>query len=172
MVEGVQVYGWIWQGGLVSTRYVMQKEHIIFGTMGGVQLGLNTIHFVIYSFCKPQLGKTLLDDIVFLGKHSEVLKSLNLFFWGKISVWDKYKFFGRMNIRINLPQKKSTNIFANEYIRPKYSNVFEYNIICPRFFQDNFGHFYILCYFGPILNHFGTIITSFNNFWETMKIQI
>ena len=28
--------------------------------------------------------------------------------------------------------KKSMNIFANEYIRPKYSNVFEYQIIFPR----------------------------------------
>ena len=40
----------------------------------------------------------------------------------------------RMNIRINLPMKKSTNIFANEYICPKYSNVFEYQIIFPRLF--------------------------------------
>ena len=39
-----------------------------------------------------------------------------------------------MNIQINSPMKKSTNIFANEYICPKYLNVFEYQIIFPRLF--------------------------------------
>ena len=72
----------------------------------------------------------------------------------------------QMNIRINTPQKKSTNIFANEYIHAKYSNIFEYQIICPRLFWT------ILCYFGPISNHFGPIITICNHFWETIRIQI
>ena len=72
-----------------------------------------------------------------------------------------------MNIRISSPIKKSTNILANEYICPKYLNVLEYQIIL-----DYFGHFHMLCYFVPILNHFGPIIKNFNHFWETMKIQI
>ena len=86
--------------------------------------------------------------------------SLNVYL--SYSVWDKYNFFwhewtseyicyprywtneypnifgmikiSRMNIKINLPMKKSTNIFANEYICQKYFNVFEYQIIFPRLF--------------------------------------
>ena len=34
----------------------------------------------------------------------------------------------QMNIRINLPLEKSMNIFANEYIRPTYLNIFDYQI--------------------------------------------
>ena len=46
-----------------------------------------------------------------------------------------------MNIQINSPMKKSMNIFANEYICPKYSNVFEYQIGFPRLFWTIFAIF-------------------------------
>ena len=43
------------------------------------------------------------------------------------------------------------NILANEYIRPKYSNIFKYQIIWRRFFWNYFGDFHILYYFLPII---------------------
>ena len=80
------------------------------------------------------------------------------------TVWDEYKFFGRMNIRIylyhrywtneypnifgmikisrmniriNSPLKKLTKFFANEYMCPKYLNVFKYQIIFPRLLPNS-----------------------------------
>ena len=69
----------------------------------------------------------------------------------------------QINIQITLPQEKTMNNFANEYFHPKYLNIFKYLIICTRlfFFFDYFGHFHILCFFGPILNHFGPVISIF-----------
>ena len=49
------------------------------------------------------------------------------------------------------------NTFANEYIRPKYLNVFKYHIICPIPFLTYLA--ILIFFFGPILNHFGPIIT-------------
>ena len=75
-----------------------------------------------------------------------------------------------MNIRINSPMKKSTNIFANEYIFPKYSNVFKYQI----FSQEYFGLFWPLSYvvvFWPILNHFGQIIKNLTIFGKQWKFK-
>ena len=42
----------------------------------------------------------------------------------------------------------------------------------PYIILNYFGNFHILWYLGPILNQFDTMITIFNHFWETMKIQI
>ena len=43
----------------------------------------------------------------------------------------------------------------------------------PNIVLDFFGNFNILCYFGPILNHFGPIITIFNHFvGKNVKMDI
>ena len=42
----------------------------------------------------------------------------------------------------------------------------------PKIVFDYLGNFHISVYFGHIFTHFGPIITVFNNFWETLKIQM
>ena len=77
-----------------------------------------------------------------------------------------------MNIQIKSPMKKSLNIFANEYICPKYSNVFKYQIIFQTLFWTIFAIF-ICCVFCTHIEPFWTNNKKkINNFWETMKIQI
>ena len=100
-------------------------------------------------------------------------------------VWNEYKFFGRMNIRIySLPYildewiseyirhdknitNENPNKFSNEKINEYFcewiylSKIFECIRISdyvPNIILDYFGHFHMLCYFVPILNHFGPII--------------
>ena len=58
----------------------------------------------------------------------------------------------RMNIQINSPWENL------QYM--------------PKIVLEFFGDFHILCYFGPLLTHFGPIITISNNFWETLKIEM
>ena len=108
-------------------------------------------------------------------------------------------FFGRMNIRIySLPyildkwiseyirhDRSITNEYPNKFALEKIykcfgewiylSKLFEYIQISdyiPKIVLDNFGNFYILCYFRPMLDNVEPIITIFNNFWETQKILI
>ena len=65
----------------------------------------------------------------------------------------------------------------NEYFGEQIylSKIFE-NIqisdFMPKIVLDYLGDFHISCYFGHMYNHFGSIITVFNNFWETLKIQM
>ena len=107
------------------------------------------------------------------------------------SVWDKYNFFGQMNIRIySLPQilnewiseymrhdKKNTNEHTNKFAVEKINKYFcewiylskiikciQISDNLPMIVLDYFGYFHILCYFGPILNHFLPIIISLNIF--------
>ena len=75
-----------------------------------------------------------------------------------------------MNIRLNSPQKKSRNILANEFICPKYLNIFEYQNICSRLFW-NYLTILIFCVLIPKLNHFGPLLTILNHFWGTMKLK-
>ena len=69
-----------------------------------------------------------------------------------------------MNIRINLPQKKSTNILANDYIHPKYSNIIEYQNICLRLSWTNLAIPLFFVWFLTQVNHFGPLLTILNHF--------
>ena len=109
------------------------------------------------------------------------------------SVWDEYQIFGQMNIQIySLPEiwdewkseyiwhgKNITNEYPNKIAHEKIKEFFCKWIYLPKIFEcnrisdyfpkivfDYFGHFHILCYFGPILKQFAPIITLFNHFWK------
>ena len=89
-------------------------------------------------------------------------------------VFDKYNFFGQINIQIYIwhdkkitnkflnefALKKSTNIFANEYICPKYFNILEYQIICPRLFCTILP----ISFFVLFWTHIKPFWTNNNNF--------
>ena len=71
-----------------------------------------------------------------------------------------------MNIQINLILKKLTTIFLNEYICPKYTNIFKYLVIYTRWFWTILAIFIFCVIFDPYKNYFGPILTIFNQFWE------
>ena len=60
--------------------------------------------------------------------------------------------------------EKSMNILENEYIRPKYMYIFEYQVICQRFLWRIVTIFIFHVNFYPHLNHFGPIINNFTHF--------
>ena len=65
--------------------------------------------------------------------------------------------------------RKSQQIFLRQ-------NIFVQNILIYSnirlFAQDCFGIFSYVVLFGPILNHYGPIITIFNHFWGKIKNKI
>ena len=71
-----------------------------------------------------------------------------------------------MNIRINMIKKKSTNIFVNENICPKYANIFKYLIVCPRFFRTILAIFIFCVILGP----YQTILDHFKKQWKLKYI--
>ena len=97
---------------------------------------------------------------------------------------NKYPFFGRMNIQIYWHDKKITNEYLNKLNLHKNQQIyFQMNIFVQNiqiysnirsFAQDCFRlvvHFHILCYFGPILNHFGPMMTIFKHFRKQLKFK-
>ena len=76
----------------------------------------------------------------------------NICFYHRYLKNDDPNVFGKikrsqMNIQKNLPLKKSTNILTNEYICPKYLNIYEYKNLCPWLFWTNLTILMFVCLF-------------------------
>ena len=85
--------------------------------------------FVLLSLHIEQCG----TNIIFFGRMNEYIHYHRYWMNEYTNIFGVIK-RSRMNIRINKPRKKFTNILVNEYICPKYLNIFDYQIICPTLF--------------------------------------